>query len=477
MPNLTSVGITAGVPNSGTGTVSTLDNLLGTAGTPNANVQTVQGVSGGTALPAGGDVANGSSDSGNPVKVGGRAGISVPTPVTDGQRANAWFDKFGRQTIADIDPDLNVATGLTSLRDKIVAQRYTVLADSVADGLAGFWTTTTASGGTVTVSGGEGLIQTSTATTGSAQIGSPAPSYFPGQVTWFNSAIRVGDTGTAGCIRRWGAYTTSGTTPQEGFYYELNGTTFNAVVVKAGSATATAVGSWSLNSTNPFTLDTNYHSFEIRWTANYVGFYIDNVLRHTVAGTTTPITSTLNFPMQLTNVKTSGSTNLVLAVRNCGIGRFGTPPTQYTLDNTVTPTVTASAYSSGNVIGGIMTFPAVLDPGAFNGVLQSITAKFKASAVTGNLEVAIFKASPSNGTYTDKTAPTWNYADMANLLGIYTLTSVSSKLGTMTIYNLDAIGKAIVGSSQALYAVVVVDGTPTPASTSDFTLELAVLPG
>lgn len=148
-----------------------------------------------------------------------------------------------------------------------------------------------------------------------------------------------------------------------------------------------------------------------------------------------------------------------------------------TTDVVVTPTVTASAYTAGNVIGGILTFANILAAGSNNGVLQSITAKFKSAAVTGSLEIAIFKASPSNGAYADKTAPTWNAADMANLLGIYTLTNPNSKLGTMTIYNLDGIGKAVVGSSQSLYVVPIVDGTPTPASTSDFSLELAVLPG
>jgi hypothetical protein len=148
-----------------------------------------------------------------------------------------------------------------------------------------------------------------------------------------------------------------------------------------------------------------------------------------------------------------------------------------TTDVAVVPAVTASAYTAGNVLGGIMTFAGLLAPVAFNGILQSITAKFKASAATGNLEVAIFKASPSNGTYTDKAAPTWNAADMANLVGIYTLVNPNSKLGAMAIYNLDGIGKALVGASQSLFAVVIVDGTPTPASTSDFTLELSVLPG
>jgi hypothetical protein len=148
-----------------------------------------------------------------------------------------------------------------------------------------------------------------------------------------------------------------------------------------------------------------------------------------------------------------------------------------TTDVAVVPTVTAGAYTAGFGLGGIMTFANLLAATSFNGILHSITAKFKGAAVTGNLQVAIFKANPASGTYTDHVAPTWNAADMANLVGIYTLPTPLSKLGAMTIYNLDGIGKALVGASQSLFAVVIVDGTPTPASTSDFTLELSVLPG
>jgi hypothetical protein len=142
----------------------------------------------------------------------------------------------------------------------------------------------------------------------------------------------------------------------------------------------------------------------------------------------------------------------------------------------VTPTVTASAYTAGNGIGGVMTFANALPGVGFNGILQSIAAKFKGAAVTGSIEVAVFSSAPS-GTYTDKTAPTWNTADAAKLIGIYTLSTPNSKLGTMTCYNLDGIGAAFVAAGTSLYAVAIVDGTPTPASTSDFTLELGVLPG
>lgn len=267
-----------------------------------------------------------------PVHVTGSEGSKTVVDVTDA---------YGRVLVSQYDADLAISPGMTALRDLFMVERYTVLADSLADGVASYWTSTTANGGTVTSSGGEGLIQTSANATGSAQAVSPTVDYWPGQVNWFNSAIRVGDTGSAGNIRRWGVFTVSGTTPQEGYYYELSGTTLNAVVVKAGSATAVASASWSKVSTAPFTLDTNFHQWEIRYTANTVWFYIDTVLRHAVSGTTSPITTTLNFPIALQSINSSGATNRVLGARNVGMGRFGQKP--HTTQVTTTSSVAGNA--------------------------------------------------------------------------------------------------------------------------------------
>jgi len=148
-----------------------------------------------------------------------------------------------------------------------------------------------------------------------------------------------------------------------------------------------------------------------------------------------------------------------------------------TTEVSVTPTVTAGAYTAGNVIGGILTFASLLDSVRFAGILESITVKFKGTTVTGNITVNLFKASPSNGTYADHAAATWNALDAANLLGSYVLTTPVSNLGTMTVYNSDGIGKAIQGTTASLFAVVTVAGTPTPASTTDMTVSLGVLPG
>lgn len=56
MANLTTVGLTSGAGSSGTGNVSTLDNLIGTAGTANTNVLSVQGIASGVAQPVSGTV-------------------------------------------------------------------------------------------------------------------------------------------------------------------------------------------------------------------------------------------------------------------------------------------------------------------------------------------------------------------------------------------------------------------------------------
>ena len=46
-----------------------------------------------------GDVAHDASDSGNPVKIGGKAATSTPTAVSAGDRVNAYFDANGRLVV------------------------------------------------------------------------------------------------------------------------------------------------------------------------------------------------------------------------------------------------------------------------------------------------------------------------------------------------------------------------------------------
>lgn len=140
----------------------------------------------------------------------------------------------------------------------------------------------------------------------------------------------------------------------------------------------------------------------------------------------------------------------------------------------VTPTVTAAiAYVAGNEVGGLLTFGNTLAL-AGSGLIQSITLKSKTVQTVG-FKLYIFKANPVNTVWTDKTAPAINVADIANLVGVYPLSSGDSGLGTHTVYNLDGIGKTIAAGATTLYGILVTTGAPTFASTSDLTVSIGVL--
>jgi len=130
----------------------------------------------------------------------------------------------------------------------------------------------------------------------------------------------------------------------------------------------------------------------------------------------------------------------------------------------VTPTVTAAGYGAGNEVGGLITI--VVPNTAAGLVLQSVRLDFK-DAQTAEFDVFQFSANPSNSTWTDKSAPAVNAADVFKVLPPIKLTNNSSGLGTHTVYGADAIGRALARSTTSDFFVVVTPGTPTLGSTSD----------
>lgn len=140
----------------------------------------------------------------------------------------------------------------------------------------------------------------------------------------------------------------------------------------------------------------------------------------------------------------------------------------------VVPTVTAGAYGANQVIGGKLTFAAMLRAGVLTGKLQSIHVTCKSAAVLATLKVAIFDADPSASTFTDNEDPALHANDASKLVGIYTLGALSAAMGTPVIAQLDNINKAIKAGTTSLYAVLVTSGTPTLGSTSDISVALGV---
>jgi hypothetical protein len=138
---------------------------------------------------------------------------------------------------------------------------------------------------------------------------------------------------------------------------------------------------------------------------------------------------------------------------------------------TVTPAVTSNgAYATGNEIGGLMTFTI---GGAGSGTLMSLRVTSK-SILTTALQAYIFSANPANSTWTDKSAPAINAADIASLLDVIPLNAPFSGLGTHTLWNIGGIGTQFVAAKLYVVLVAVSAATLTSASTSDITVQLGI---
>jgi len=175
------------------------------------------------------------------------------------------------------------------------------------------------------------------------------------------------------------------------------------------------------------------------------------------------------------NWNTSGYSNSDALTIKYDDGVYVLPVSNVSSISTVTPTITAGAYTAGWEVGGLMTFTNVVR--GTSGVLQSIWITSK-SAQTTPFKLYLFNANPSNSTWTDHAVTTTNInaADVSKLIGVYTLGSFDSGLGVHTIYTLDGIAKDFVLSSgTSLYGVLVCINAFTPASTSDLVVNINVL--
>ncbi len=343
------------------------------------------------AVAVGGGTPHDSVDSGNPIKIGGYGSNTAPTSASAaGDRVNAWFTLDGRQAVAiagtagiaitlapadaaassigavvwsensgfngttwdrlrttgaakaaidastagylaigQVDSETNFTGAIGPFRDYQTAVRQVLLSDLLSDAVRpDFWTTTNANGGTTTNASGETTVATSANANGSSQITSiQSVPFLPGSAYTYTALVRVSDTGLASNIRRWGVYTVSGLTPQDGYYFELNGTTFQLVYMKAGGGTTFSGAQWSRFTTAPFTLDVQYHRYEITILADYVVFAIDGIVRHVGALTAAAArTATLTLPMTHVSVNTAASaTNETLVLRAAATLKLGSP--------------------------------------------------------------------------------------------------------------------------------------------------------
>lgn len=114
--------------------------------------------------------------------------------------------------------------------------------------------------------------------------------YISGNMNHMRGIFRVGDTGVANNTRQIGCTALSDLA--DSFYFQLSGTTFSIVANTTGLAQI-KVDNGSFNGDNlSYTLDTNFHTWEILFTNKQIRFFIDKFLVHTLTETTVPICGT-----------------------------------------------------------------------------------------------------------------------------------------------------------------------------------------
>jgi hypothetical protein len=141
---------------------------------------------------AAGDIAAAASDSGNPVKVGGKASSAEPTAVTTGQRANFYTDLVGKHIVLPYSNPENFVSG--AITTAMTGTTTTSLIAAPAAGLRNYITQITVSNSHATV-GTDVVIQDGSGGTTLYTI--PAAAVYGGAVITFPTPLRQPTTATA----------------------------------------------------------------------------------------------------------------------------------------------------------------------------------------------------------------------------------------------------------------------------------------
>lgn len=140
-------------------------------------------------------------------------------------------------------------------------------------------------------------------------------------------------------------------------------------------------------------------------------------------------------------------------------------------------TVTAGAYTTGQVCGtGAISVTGAARVNAGSGTIQNVLVTVK-TALTAPFDVFFFDTNPTNSTFTDNASLAINVADLPFLCGVAHCTDVISG-GTPQILQMANTGIPfkLSASATTLYAVVVIRGAETFASTSALGLSVIIYP-
>ena len=192
-----------------------------------------------------------------------------------------------------------------------------------------FWVTSLGTGGAVTQSNAEVMIDSGNTANNSTSLSSlRIAHYLGGSANAFRSVIVLPPVTTSGTghtnTRQWGAFDVN-----NGMFFEAVQTNPSSVPTlrlrtrKAG-VTASAITSFNGAYGTSYTLDNNVHTWEIFWTNSSIWFMVDGKLLHKASALTTTLTGATSLKVAMASINSGGCTGSnIITVRIATISRLG----------------------------------------------------------------------------------------------------------------------------------------------------------
>lgn len=148
-----------------------------------------------------------------------------------------------------------------------------------------------------------------------------------------------------------------------------------------------------------------------------------------------------------------------------------------------TPTIDTSAYASGELVGGKLTFTPAVKQSTSTGYVVSVRMTDKAAQAI-DFELILFAENPSNTTFTDQAAFDLHDSDIAKVVAVVALDSSSTNyayadnsihyVGNLVVPIRGLDTSATPQGTKTIYGALISRGAPTFATTGDVTITLGI---
>ena len=144
---------------------------------------------------------------------------------------------------------------------------------------------------------------------------------------------------------------------------------------------------------------------------------------------------------------------------------------------TATPVIQAAAYASGDQLGSLVTLSNAMDSTKDTGTVMSVTVIDKAEQ-SSDLSILFFSAEPTIASADNAALSITDAEVAAKLLGVVSVSASDYvDIGNQHVAQKTSVGLMLqsAAGSTSLYCLLLCEGTPTYASTSDLVLKIGVV--